>query len=85
MVRVKKPRKPTLYESRILAQIAQSPLTRTYTPDNIVVWQLQNGRLIPPECANALVRNGWVVSQHGEIGLFNETKVYTALKPKREY
>ena len=77
----RKPPKPTKFQTKILAMIARSPLIKTYRPDRAVVWGLQNGRLISEECANALVRNGWVKPERDGLGMFEESQTYTALTP----
>jgi hypothetical protein len=70
-----------MFQTRILAMIAQSPLMKTYAPDRKVVWGLANGREISGRCAEALIRNRWVVPQRDGLGLFEESQTYTALKP----
>lgn len=80
--RVAKPKKPTQYQVKILAQIARSPLMKTYTPEWTVIWGLQNGRQISEECANALIRNGWVKPLRDGLGLFDESQTYVALSPQ---
>jgi hypothetical protein len=81
MAKSKRPSKPTIYQSKVLAQIAQSPLVKTYSADRKIVWGLANGREISEACANALIRNGWVKPQRDGLGLFDESQTYHALKP----
>lgn len=76
-----KVKKPTIYQSKILAQIAQSPLIKTYSADRRVLWGLANGREISEVCANALIRNGWVKSQRDGLGIFDDSQTYVTLKP----
>ena len=76
-----KPKKPTQYQTKILAQIAHSPLMKTYTPERTVIWGLANGKQISEACANALIRNGWVKPQRDGLGLFDESQTYISLTP----
>ena len=80
-MRAKRVVKPTHYQAGVLKQIAISPLMKTYSPDRKVVWGLQNGKEIGEACANALIRNGWVVPQRDGLGLYDESQTYAALKP----
>ena len=80
-MRRKKSAKPTIYQTRILAMIALSPLMKTYTPDRKIIWGLANGREVSDKCAAALIRNGWVVPQRDGLGMFEESQTYVALKP----
>jgi len=81
-MRAKREPRPTQFQSRILAQIARSPLMKTRTPDHKIVWGLQNGRAISDKCAEALIRNGWVVPQRDglPLGMYDESQTYVALK-----
>lgn len=79
MAKAKKPPKPTIYQSQVLAQIAQSPLMKTYSADHKVKWGLANGKEISEACAAALIRNGWVRPERD--GFFEESQTYTALTP----
>jgi hypothetical protein len=76
-----KPKKPTIYQSKTLALIAQSPLIKTYSADRRVLWGLANGREISEVCANALIRNGWVKPMRDGLGLHDDSQTYVALKP----
>jgi L-alanine-DL-glutamate epimerase-like enolase superfamily enzyme len=80
-MKAKRPPKPTQFQSRILAMIAHSPLTKTYSADHKTIWALQDGREISEVCATALVRNGWVKPQRDGLGLHEDSQTYTALKP----
>lgn len=81
MPRNKRPPKPSIFQTGILAMIAHSPLMKTYTADRKVVWGLTNGREISDKCAETLIRNGWVVPQRDGLDMFDETQTYTARKP----
>lgn len=74
-----KRKKPTIFQAKILQQIAQSPLMKTHR-DGKTIWGLQNGREISDKCAEALIRNGWVKAV--SPGLWpGDDQTYTALKP----
>jgi hypothetical protein len=81
MTKRRKEPKPTIYQSKILAQIARSPLMKTCSADRKTIWALQNGREISEVCAQALIRNGWVRPARDGLGLYDESQTYTALTP----
>ena len=78
----RKPKKPSIYQTNILAQIARSPLVKTYSANHKTIWGLANGEEISEACANALIRNGWVKPQRDGLGLFEGTQTYVALTPR---
>ena len=77
-----KPKKPTLHQTRVLAQIARSRLIKTHIVTKPVpVWTIDgSGVEISHECAVALIRNGWVLPQRDGLPMMDETQSYTALK-----
>jgi hypothetical protein len=78
----KKPKKPTLYQAAILKQIAGSMLTKTLLPSRAVpLWQIEGGSEISHECAQALIRNGWLKPNRDGLSMFDESQTYTALTP----
>lgn len=81
-MKAKKPPKPTIFQTKILAAIAHSPLTKTYSADHKTIWALQNGREISEVCAAALVRNGWVKPTRDSLWPDDgESQTYVVLKP----
>lgn len=80
-MRATKPKKPTIFQTKILAAIAHSPLMKTYSADKKTIWALQNGREISDKCAEALIRNGWVKPQRDGLGLYEESQTYAAIVP----
>lgn len=78
-----KTKKPTKFQMKILTQIAQSPLMKTYSADRKVIWGLANGREVSEACANALIRNGWVKPMRDGLGFYDESQTYVALTPPR--
>ncbi len=82
MKAAKKAKKPSHFQTAILAQIARSPLMKTYDADHKAAWSLQNGTAISSPTAEALIRNGWVKPQRDGLGLFDEGQTYFALKPR---
>lgn len=81
MTRARKPKRPTHYQSGVLAQIARSRLIKTYSHDHTALWSLADGTPVPAPCALALIRNGWVVPQRDGLSMFEESQSYVALKP----
>jgi hypothetical protein len=81
-MKAKKPPKPTIYQTKILALIARSPLVKTYSADHKTIWALQTGREISEACANALIRNGWVRPTHDSLWPHDgESQTFVALRP----
>jgi hypothetical protein len=82
MKRTAKVRKPTEHQAQILRMIAQSMLIKTRLPSrDIPVWTVDGYGEIPHECAQALIRNGWVTAQRDGLSMFDESQTYKALKP----
>lgn len=82
MTRTKKPRKPTKYQSRVLAMIARHSLMKTFVPTRpLPFWHVEGIGEISHECAQALIRNGWVKGNRDGLPMFEETQTYRALTP----
>lgn len=81
MAKTPKPKKPTLFQARILAAIAHSPLMREFNSDRKIIYKLVNGREISEKCARALIENGWVVPQRDGLGLYDDTQTWRARVP----
>ena len=79
MIRVKKPAKPTLDQTKWLRRIAQSPMIKTYVGSQMPVFHLTTGEAIPVKVAMALIRNGWVKGQRD--GMFDDPQSYVVLTP----
>jgi hypothetical protein len=85
MPKLKKPRKPTSYQSSILARIARSRLIKTRLPSkDVPVWIIDGSGEISHECAQALIRNGWVKPQRDGLSMFEESQSYLALVPRQQ-
>lgn len=64
--------------------IAQSGcMMKTRIPERGVVWAVANGREVSDKCAEALIRNGWVIPQHDGLGMFEESQSYVLPKHDR--
>lgn len=75
-----KPPKPTAYQSQILAIIARSGLVKTHDASRPVpIWTV-DGREISNECAQALIRKGWVLPNRDGLGIYDDAQTYRALK-----
>ena len=81
-VKSAKPKKPTIYQSGVLARIAQSKLIKTRLPTKEVpLWIIDGDGEISHECAQALIRNGWVKPNRDGLSMFEESQSYSVLKP----
>ncbi len=82
MTRTKKPKRPTEYQSKVLAQIARSRLIKTrLSTREVPLWEIDGIGEISHECAQALIRNQWVIPQRDGLSMFDETQTYLARKP----
>lgn len=82
MKRNAKIKKPTEYHTRVLRMIAQSRLIKTrLSSQDVPRWSVDGICEISHECAQALIRNGWVVPQRDGLPMFEETQTYVVLKP----
>lgn len=81
-MRLQKPRKPTKYQTKVLAKIARTRLIKTLLPSrDAPLWVIEGGDEISNECAQALIRNGWLKANRDGLGMFDESQTYNALKP----
>lgn len=82
MTRTKKPKRPNTYQSRVLTMIAHSRLIKTHLSSREVpLWTIDGTGEISHECAQALIRNGWLVPQRDGLAMFDESQVYLARVP----
>lgn len=68
---------PTLFQTKILRMIAQHGcLMKTRTPERGIVWGVANGCEVSAACAEALIRNGWVLPNRDGLALWEESQSY---------
>ena len=81
-VKSAKPKKPNLYQARVIKMIAQSgPLTKTYSADHKVLYSLANGTPVPENTVRVLLRNNWLKPNRDGLDMFDESQSYSVLKP----
>jgi hypothetical protein len=81
MAKQQVPRKPTNYEAAVLRMIARTRLVKTYVDSRKTpVWIVENGCEISHECAQQLIKHGWVVPVRDGLSMFDDSQTYVALK-----
>lgn len=78
-----KPKLPTHYQAGVLRQIARSRLIKTHIATKLEpVWTIDGtGVEISNQCAQALIRNGWIKPNRDGLSMFDESQTYSARVP----